>query len=65
NLMAEARNSFDWEAQYRLAMDPLTARKERNEALPSDSDVCSMCGHLCALKTSRRAFDKNRKKPKE
>lgn len=62
NLMAEARAEFDWEAQYRLAMDPLTARKERDEALPSDSDVCSMCGHLCALKTTKRAFDKNREK---
>lgn len=63
-LMAEARDNFDWEAQYDLAMDPLTARKERNEALPSDSDVCSMCGHLCALKTTRRAFKKNREKRK-
>ncbi len=63
NLMAEARNNFDWETQYSLAMDPLTARKERSEALPTDSDVCSMCGHLCALKTSKRAFDKNRENP--
>ncbi len=62
NLMAEARNNFDWEAQYNLAMDPLTARKERNEALPSDDDVCSMCGHLCALKTNKRAFEKKQEK---
>lgn len=62
NLMAEARNNFDWDAQYELAMDPLTARKERNEALPSDNDVCSMCGHLCALKTTKRAFEKNQEK---
>lgn len=62
NLMAEARNNFNWDAQYELAMDPLTARKERNEALPSDNDVCSMCGHLCALKTTKRAFEKNQEK---
>jgi len=62
NLMAEARNNFDWEAQYNLAMDPLTARNERNEALPSDDDVCSMCGHLCALKTNKRAFEKIQEK---
>ena len=62
NLMAEARSNFDWEAQYRLSMDPITARKERDEVLPSDSDVCSMCGHLCALKTTRRAFENNREK---
>ena len=57
NAMAKARHDFDWEEQYRLAMDGITARKERGEALPSDSDVCSMCSHLCALKTSRRTLD--------
>jgi phosphomethylpyrimidine synthase len=58
--MADARNDFDWDAQYELAMDPITARKERDEALPSDDDVCSMCGHLCALKTSKRALEERR-----
>jgi thiamine biosynthesis protein ThiC len=43
-------------------MDPITARRERDEALPSDSDVCSMCGHLCALKTTKRAFEEKREK---
>lgn len=61
DMMAGARESFDWEAQYRIAMDPVTARRERDEALPSDSDVCSMCGHLCALKTTRRAFEDERR----
>ncbi|MBN2588067.1 MAG: phosphomethylpyrimidine synthase ThiC [Candidatus Fermentibacteraceae bacterium] len=60
--MAEARDRFDWEAQYGLSMDPITARRERDEALPSDSDVCSMCGHLCALKTTKRAFEDKREK---
>jgi len=55
--MANARNAFDWETQYRLSMDPVTARRERDEILPSDEDVCSMCGHLCALKTTKRAFE--------
>lgn len=54
--MAAARRSFDWEEQYRLAVDPALARSERDEALPRDGDVCSMCGHLCALKTSDRMF---------
>lgn len=55
--MALARAGFDWEAQYRCALDPVTARQQRNEALPGDQDVCSMCGHLCALKTSRRIME--------
>jgi len=56
NSMADARASFNWERQFSLAMDPVTARKFRDAALPEDGDVCSMCGHLCALKTSRRAM---------
>lgn len=58
NSMAEARASFDWEKQFELCMDPQTARKMRGEALPEDGEVCSMCGHLCALKTSRRTLGK-------
>jgi phosphomethylpyrimidine synthase len=58
NAMAEARASFDWEKQFRLCIDPQTARKMRGEALPEDGEVCSMCGHLCALKTSRRTLGK-------
>lgn len=58
NDMADARASFDWERQFKLCMDPQTARRMRGEALPEDGDVCSMCGHLCALKTSRRTLGK-------
>lgn len=58
NAMADARASFDWEKQFDLCMDPQTARRMRGEALPEDGDVCSMCGHLCALKTSRRTLGK-------
>jgi phosphomethylpyrimidine synthase len=57
NEMARARHDFDWEKQFELALDPATARRERGQALPSDEDVCSMCSHLCALKTSRRVID--------
>ncbi|RKZ03002.1 phosphomethylpyrimidine synthase [Candidatus Fermentibacteria bacterium] len=56
NAMAEARAAFDWKRQFEIAMDPVTARNFRDEVLPEDQDVCSMCGHLCALKTSRRAM---------
>jgi phosphomethylpyrimidine synthase len=58
NAMADARASFDWEKQFSLCMDPQTARRMRGEALPEDGEVCSMCGHLCALKTSRRTLGK-------
>ena len=56
--MADARAAFNWERQFELCIDPQTARRMRGEALPEDGDVCSMCGHLCALKTSRRTLGK-------
>lgn len=59
NAMAEARAGFDWEKQYECSLDPVTARQFRSEALPEDEDVCSMCGHLCALKTSKRAMEED------
>lgn len=57
NEMARARHDFDWEHQFRLCIDPVKAREERGQSLPADNDVCSMCSHLCALKTSRRAIE--------
>lgn len=55
--MALARASFDWERQFALAVDPEKACIERRRVMPSDTDVCSMCGRLCAVKTSRRALE--------
>ena len=55
--MARARHDFDWDAQFDIAMDPARARAERGASLPRDEDVCTMCGHLCAVKTSRRALE--------
>lgn len=55
--MAKARHDFDWETQFALALDPQKACDERRRAMPSDEDVCSMCGRLCAVRTSRRALE--------
>jgi phosphomethylpyrimidine synthase len=51
--MARARKALDWKAQIRLAIDPARASKVRSEIPPTDEDVCSMCGELCAIKIGR------------
>jgi len=66
--MARARFGFRWEDQYRLALDPPTARKYRNDSLPSDvpreSDYCSMCGpDFCAMRITHNLRDCAGKKP--
>jgi phosphomethylpyrimidine synthase len=55
--MARARHDLDWNRQFELAMDPAKACEERRKAMPADSDVCSMCGKLCAIRSSRRALE--------
>jgi len=55
--LSRARFAFDWEEQFRLALDPGTARHMHAESLPATDApghrYCSMCGpKLCSMKTS-------------
>ena len=52
NEMARARKALDWDAQIELSIDPERARKLRDSSAPGDSDVCTMCGSLCAIKVT-------------
>lgn len=49
--MAEARKNFDWDAQIKLALDPLRAKKIREERSKIIRKECSMCGDFCSMKT--------------
>ena len=53
--MAYARRDLDWEKQFELAIDGERARKIR-DARKTESDACSMCGELCAVKIVKGAF---------
>ena len=46
--MAEARHELDWDGQFQLSLYGEHARKihERD----GETDTCSMCGDLCAVK---------------
>jgi phosphomethylpyrimidine synthase len=55
--MSRARFAFDWEEQFRLSLDPATARRMHDEALPESdhkkSHYCSMCGpKFCSMKNT-------------
>jgi len=54
--MARARKSLDWKEQIRLSIDPLRAQKLRESSMPRESDVCTMCGELCAIKKSSKVL---------
>jgi phosphomethylpyrimidine synthase len=55
--LSKARFAFDWAEQFRLALDPETARRMHDESLPAaehlGSHYCSMCGpKFCSMKTT-------------
>lgn len=55
--LSRARFAFDWNEQFRLALDPETARAYHDETLPQDSfkdaRFCSMCGpKYCSMRIS-------------
>ena len=53
--LSRARFAFDWNEQFRLALDPDTARAYHDETLPQETfksaHFCSMCGpKYCSMK---------------
>ncbi len=50
--MARARKALNWDEQIRISLDPERARLLRESSPPSDKEVCTMCGSLCAIKVS-------------
>ena len=60
--MSTARNRFDWTGMFAAAIDPVKARRMRNQSEDKDRDVCTMCGDFCALKTYERAVACDKKK---
>ncbi len=52
NRMSEARRRIDWEEMFRSAIDPEKARSYFKSVPPSDEHSCSMCGKMCAMRTT-------------
>jgi phosphomethylpyrimidine synthase len=65
--LSRARFGFDWNEQFRLSLDPETARAYHDETLPQDTfksaHFCSMCGpKYCSMKITediRKMADEN------
>ncbi|MGE5893614.1 MAG: phosphomethylpyrimidine synthase ThiC [bacterium] len=56
--MARFRKNLDWEGQISLSFDPEKVREYRSQIPPTETDVCSMCGEFCAIRTVERALRK-------
>ncbi len=56
--MAYARKDLDWKKQFEIAMTAEEAQRIRNRR-PSESDACSICGDLCAIKMVKECLEKH------
>ena len=54
--MAYARRNLDWKKQFEIAMTAEEAQRIRNRR-PSESDACSICGDLCAIKMVKECLE--------
>jgi len=52
NKMSDARNRIAWDEMFELAMDKEKAKAYFDSKPPADKKSCSMCGKMCAIKTT-------------
>lgn len=57
NKMAEARQKIDWEEMFKLAIDGDKARAYFESTPPADRHTCSMCGKMCAVRTTNMILE--------
>ena len=57
NEMAEARHKLDWDAMFEVAADPEKAKRFYEQTPPSERHTCSMCGKMCAVRTTNMILE--------
>ena len=58
--MSRARQKLDWEKMFSLALDPVKARNYFESKPPEDQHSCSMCGKMCAVRTTNAILAGNK-----
>ncbi len=54
NKMSAARHKLDWEEMFQYAIDPEKARRYYNSVPIEERHTCSMCGKMCAVRTTNK-----------
>lgn len=54
NRMSDARRRIDWEEMFSYAIDGEKARAYFESTPPTDKHTCSMCGKMCAMRTTNK-----------
>jgi len=59
--MARARADLDWNGQFNAAINPARAKQIRHRR-GVDTDTCTMCSELCAIRLSKEAMERQRER---
>lgn len=57
NKMSDARHKVDYEEMFKYALDPDKARAYYESVPPKNRHTCSMCGKMCAIRTTNMILD--------
>lgn len=57
NKMSDARRRIDWEEMFSYAIDGSKAREYFESMPPADKHSCSMCGKMCAMRTTNKILN--------
>jgi len=57
NKMSDARRRIDWEEMFSYAIDGQKAREYFESMPPADKHSCSMCGKMCAMRTTNKILN--------
>ena len=57
NKMSDARRRIDWDEMFSYAIDREKAERYFNSAPPSEKHTCSMCGKMCAMRTTNMILE--------
>jgi len=54
NKMSDARRRIEWDEMFKYAIDPEKAKRYFESTPPADRHTCSMCGKMCAMRTTNK-----------
>lgn len=57
NKMSDARRRIDWEEMFSYAIDSKKAREYFESTPPAEKHSCSMCGKMCAMRTTNKILN--------
>jgi phosphomethylpyrimidine synthase len=52
--MSKARHNLDWEEMFKCAIDEEKARRYYESVPIEERHTCSMCGKMCAVRTTNK-----------